>query len=500
MTKYILAIDQGTTSSRAIVYNENLEIVGTGQQIFPQHFPSPSWVEHDLDDIWHSVEVSIKSAIASVRDSGFDVQKIVGIGITNQRETFGVWERATSRPVGRAIVWQCRRSANICDRLKKTSAAKTLETLSGLKVDPYFSGTKLKWMLDEDKDLRARAKAGELAFGTMDTFLLWKLSSGDVHATDVSNASRTLLMDIKTLKWSDKALKILGIPQSLLPEIKDSDAVFGVTRGLGYLPDKIPICGILGDQQAALFGQACFVPGEAKITYGTGAFFLLNTGTKICRTKAGVSTVAWRVQGKTTYALEGSVFIAGAAVQWLRDGLKLFQNSSDIENLAKEASDNDGVFFIPALSGLGAPYWEANARGLIGGLTRRSTKAHVARACLEGIAHSIGDTFEQLVRDSSKKLLRLKVDGGASLNGLLLQAQADYLQSKIQRPRDIESTARGAASLAALSIGLVSKMTELESKNPVVHDVAPQMKKSQVLAERKLWQKRVKALVELSKT
>lgn len=493
--KYILAIDQGTTSSRAILYNENLAIVGTGQQAFPQHFPQPSWVEHDLGELWNSVELSIKAAIQSVSDPAFDVQKIVALGITNQRETFGLWERASSEPAGRAIVWQCRRSAEICAKLKKSGKAKTLEKITGLKVDPYFSGTKLHWWLESNSSLYKRAQAGELAFGTMDSFLMWKLSCGDIHATDVSNASRTMLMDLKTLEWSEAALKILKVPAELLPRIEASDAVFGVTRGLGYLPDNIPICGVLGDQQAALFGQACFGVGEAKITYGTGAFFLINTGAKIRRTKSGLSTVAWRVGGKTVYALEGSVFIAGAAVQWLRDGLKLFHTSSEIEILAAECSDSDGVFFIPALSGLGAPYWVPEAKGLLGGLTRRSTKAHVARACLEGIAHSVADTFGQLVVDSKSRLKRLKVDGGASMNELLLQAQADYLQCVVARPRDIESTARGAASLAALTIGILSTQKELEQKNPLDVEVKPKMKSAESKKLRSIWQRRVKALI-----
>jgi len=493
--KYILAIDQGTTSSRAIIYNEHLKVVSVGQEAFPQHFPKANWVEHNLNELWTSVEHAIQIALKNAKDSEFDVQKIVGIGITNQRETFGLWDRSTGLPLGRAIVWQCRRSAPLCDKLRKSGKSKIIENLTGLKTDPYFSGTKLSWVLDSDKNFRRRAENGELAFGTIDTFLMWKLSSGDIHSTDVSNASRTMLMNLKNCQWDKKMLSLLKVPRELLPKIEDSDAVFGVTRGLKFLPDNIPICAVLGDQQAALFGQNCITPGTAKITYGTGAFFLVNTGSKIRKTKAGVSTVAWRIKGKTNYALEASVFIAGAAVQWLRDGLKMIEKSSEIESLAQACDHSDGVFFIPALSGLGAPHWFPDAKGLIGGLSRRSTKAHIARACLEGIAHSIADTFSLLIKDSKVSLKNLRVDGGASLNPVLLQAQADYLQSKVERPKDIESTARGVAGLAALSLGLFSKASELKKSNPLDAEVKPQMKKSEVKKLRALWERRVKALI-----
>ena len=496
MTKYVLAIDQGTTSSRALIYDENLAIVGQGSEAFPQHFPKTDWVEHDLEEIWNSVRNSVNKAAGSVKIPGFSRAQIAAIGITNQRETFGVWNRGNSKAVARAIVWQCRRSADICQKLRKVPAGKKLATLSGLVIDPYFSGTKLKWLFDQNKELRVQAKNGELAFGTIDTFLMWRLSSGDIHSTDVSNASRTLMMDLKTCKWSDFALKTLGVPAAMLPQICDSDEMFGVTRGLDFLPDNIPICGVLGDQQAALFGQACLNPGEAKITYGTGAFFLLNTGHKIRRTKAGLSTVAWRIDGKTSYALEGSVFIAGAAVSWMRDGLKMISRSSEIEELARGVADSDGVFFIPALSGLGAPDWAPQAKGLLGGLTRRSVRGHVARACLEGIANSIGDTFDVLVRDSGTKLKKLRADGGASLNGILLQAQSDVLQTRIERPVDIESTARGAASLAAFSGGILERANELAAKNPLAAEVKPRISKKQAQELHKLWRRRVEAMLK----
>ena len=493
--KFVLAIDQGTTSSRAVIYDSDLKVVAHSGAEFPQYYPQADWVEHDLGEIWTSVTTSIKKAVDQFERAGFEASDIVGIGITNQRETFGLWDRKNGEPVHRAIVWQCRRSAAICEKLKKSASAKTLQRITGLVVDPYFSGTKTKWLLDTDKKIRDRVKNEELAFGTMDTFLIWKLTAGEVHSTDVTNASRTLFMDLKTRKWSVPALKILGIPESLLPKIESSDAVFGVTRGLRFLPDNIPICGVLGDQQAALFGQACFKPGEGKVTYGTGAFYLLNTGSKILRSRSGLTTMAWEINKKPVYALEGSVFIAGAAVQWLRDNLEMFPSSSDIQRLAESVPDSDGVFFIPALSGLGAPDWAPEARGLIGGLTRRSNKNHVARACLEGIAHSVGDGFEGLVKDSGMKLKKLRADGGAAANGLLLQIQANILQTRIQRPKDLESTARGAASMAALSLGLIKNTSDLAEKNPITLDVTPQVSGKDAKAKKEIWARRKKALL-----
>jgi len=493
--RYVLAIDQGTTSSRCVIYNQRLEIVGQGQEAFPQHFPKADWVEHDLGEIWASVLSATLSALASVPQRDFDPSKIVAIGITNQRETFGIWDRKSHDPMGRAIVWQCRRSSDICKKLAKTVAGRKLTTLTGLVLDPYFSGTKLKWWLAHDATIARRAKAGELAFGTMDTFLIWKLTGGASHVTDVTNASRTLLMDLKSRQWSTHALKTLGVPMALLPSILDSNAPFGVTKGLSFLPDGIPICGVLGDQQAALFGQACFRPGDGKVTYGTGAFLLLNTGSDIKRTKNGVSTVAWSINGKPVYALEASVFIAGAAVQWLRDGLKLISRSADIEPLARSVSDSDGVFFVPALSGLGSPHWAPHARGLLGGLTRRTQQGHVARATLEGIAASVGDSFDGLARDAGTKIRSLRVDGGAAANDLLLEEQANYLQVKIERPRDLESTARGAASMAALGSGLISNLDNLRQSNPVAKTVAPSISRKQSHTRKEIWKRRVRALI-----
>ncbi len=494
--RYILAIDQGTTSSRAILYTEDFEVKGLGQSPFPQHFPKTDWVEHDLGELWTSVTKSVEDCLASVKEPTFSKSQIVAIGITNQRETFGLWNKVSGQPVGRAIVWQCKRSADLCDRLRSTPAAKKLASISGLVVDPYFSGTKLRWWLENDRSVAAQAKAGELAFGTMDTYLIWKLTKGASHVTDTTNASRTMMMDLRKLSWSAEALKILKVPMGILPRILPSDAPFGVTRGLGFLPDGIPICGVLGDQQAALFGQECLKEGQAKVTFGTGAFFLLNTGTTPKKTKNGVSTVAWSVKGKTVYAVEGSVFISGAAVQWLRDGLGIFSKSSEVETLAANVESSDGVFFIPALSGLGAPYWAPRAKGLIGGLTRRSTKAHLARATLEAMAASVADAIEGLARDAKLRIRTLRVDGGASSNRILLQHQADLMRTELFRPKDLESTARGAAYAAALGSGLLKRAEDILGKNVVELRIVPRMKPAESKKIFGLWKSRVRAALK----
>ncbi len=499
---YVLAIDQGTTSSRAIIYNSLFKTVASHSQVFPQHFPTADRVEHDLSEIWSSVKSSVVGAVkkAAELDPEFSAEKLLCIGITNQRETFGVWNKQTHQPVAPAIVWQCRRSAPLCQKLRKTTAGKKLAKLTGLVLDPYFSGTKLAWFFKENPTLLSHAKSGELAFGNIDTFLIWKLSNGESHKTDVSNASRTMLMDLAKCRWSAEALKTLGLPATLLnngflPEITDSDGFFGVTRGLDFLPDNIPISGVLGDQQAALFGQECFNVGEGKSTYGTGAFILVNTGPKLKRSKNALSTVAWTLQGKTSYALEASVFIAGAAVSWLRDGLGIIKASSEMEALASTVPDSDGVFFIPALSGLGSPHWRPEARGLIGGLSRRSNKAHIVRACLEGIASSIGDVFEGIEKDSGKKLRELRVDGGATANNLLLQMQADFIQANVVRRVDLESTARGAAYMAALGSGLVQSLVDVIGKNPIERSFKPQIKSTQSKQLKQVWRRRVQGLM-----
>lgn len=489
---YIVAIDQGTTSSRVFVYNENLEVISVGQRPFQQFFPKAGWVEHDLEEIWASVVESLKDALAKVTDPAFTVKKVVAIGITNQRETFGLWDRTTHKPLHKAIVWQDKRSMEFCNKLKKTSQGKALEKITGLVLDPYFSGSKLSLLLKEIGNKK------NVAFGTIDSFLLWKLSNGTAHATDVSNASRTLLMDLKTLSWSKDALKTLKVSADILPQILDSDANFGRSKGLELLPDGIPIHGMIGDQQSALFGQQCFEKGQAKITYGTGAFMLVNTGSKIERKKGALSTVAWTCGNKTSYALESSVFISGAAVQWLRDGLKMISKSSEVEALAKSVDDSDGVFFIPALSGLGSPYWVPEARGMIGGLTRGSTQAHVARACLEGIAHSVAATFESISDPKSPKAL-IRVDGGASQNNLLMQMQADLLQRTLERPRDVETTVRGAAAMAALGVGLMKKET-LSQKKDVDYVFKAKISRAESKTKKQEWNKRVKALISFSKS
>jgi glycerol kinase len=485
---FILAIDQGTTSSRALIYNARFERIGVGQKAFSQHFPQPGWVEHDLNEIWESVVSSIKEAISSVSDASFSPSKIAAIGITNQRETYGLWDKTTGKAVSRAVVWQDRRSSDYCRKLQKSSAAKKIIELTGLVLDPYFSGTKLSLQL------RGLESSQNLAFGNIDTYLLWRLSAGKSHATDVSNASRTLLMNLKTLEWDPFLLKTFNVPSAILPKILPSDARFGETHGLNFLPDGIPIHGILGDQQAALFGQSCLEVGEAKITYGTGAFMLVNTGKKIVKSKGALSTVAWKYKNKTTYALESSVFIAGAAVQWLRDGLKMIANSTEVQELANTVESSEGVFFIPALSGLGSPYWVPEAKGLVGGLSRGSNRAHVARACLEGIAHSVADTFESL-KVSGKKIIR--VDGGASQNPILMQYQCDLLQRQLERPADVETTARGAAIMAALGVGLIDEATLKKQKDvgAIFKSKIPAKKAADL---KKVWARRVKALIQMS--
>ena len=488
--KYVLSIDQGTTSSRVIIYNSQFEKVGVGQKTFQQYFPQPGFVEHDAEEIWQSVLTSLQEAIKNVKDPEFSVKKIAAIGITNQRETFVLWDKKTSQPLGKAIVWQDRRSSDFCHKLKKNKAGKKIESLTGLVLDPYFSGSKLSLALKQIPQKQ------DIAFGNIDTFLLWKLTAGAAHATDVSNASRTLLMNLKSLSWDPFILKNLKIPSHILPEIKDSDAEFGKTKNLKIIPDGIPINGILGDQQAALFGQSCFDAGDSKITYGTGAFMLTNVGPKILRSKGALSTVAWKQGGKCLYALETSVFIAGAAVQWLRDGLKIFDQSSKIEGLANEVKSSEGVFFIPALSGLGSPYWVPEARGLIGGLTRGSTQAHVARACLEGIAHSVADTFESLSQKKNSSIIR--VDGGASQNNLLMSYQASLLQKTLERPKDVETTARGAAMMAALGAKLVT-LAELKKQKDTDMKYSPSIKAKEAQKAKALWTQRVKALILMSK-
>lgn len=455
---YVMSIDQGTTSTTVLIVDETLRVCASASREFPQCYPNPDWVEHRPDDIWQSVLSAIGEVIAKARIDALD---IVAIGITNQRETTVIWDRKTQQPIYNAIVWQCRRTAPFCTKLKEDGLESLIRQKTGLLCDPYFSATKIRWILDHT-DAQKRAEAGELAFGTIDTWLLNQLTGGEVHATDPSNASRTLLMDLETLDWSDDLLKIFNIPKALLPKIMPNAAIYGKTRKVPGLPDGIPIAGMAGDQQAALFGQMCFRAGEAKCTFGTGAFLLLNTGNEIVRSKHGLlSTCAWKLGDETTYALEGSAFVAGALVQWLRDSLGIIQTSAEVETLARTVEDEASVIVVPALTGLGAPYWRPDARGSITGLTRATTKAHIARAALMGIAQQNTDLLEAMTCDLKKSLTSLKVDGGASINDLLMQMQADLLNCTLYRPECLQTTALGAAMLASIGVGIFHALDDL---------------------------------------
>jgi glycerol kinase len=450
MSKFVLALDQGTTSSRAIVFDRSGKAVSTAQQEFPQIFPGPGHVEHDPEAIWSTQLATAKEAIARAGISALD---LAAIGVTNQRETTVLWEKATGKPIANAIVWQSRVTAPICDQLKAAGHESTFRKKTGLVVDAYFSGTKIKHLLDSYDGLRSRAAKGEVLFGTIDSFLIWRLTGGKVHVTDVSNASRTLIFNIHTMEWDEELLKLLDIPRAMLPEVRSSSEVYGQTDP-ELFGAAVPVAGVAGDQQAALFGQACFEPGSAKNTYGTGCFMLLNTGPKPVPSDKGLlTTIAWQIGGKTTYALEGSVFVAGAAVQWLRDGLKAIKASADVEKLMAEVHDTDGVYLVPAFVGLGAPYWDPRARGVIVGLTRNTQMAHVARAAVDAMAYQTRDVLEAMQAESNLPLTTLKVDGGAAANAMLLQFQADLLNVTVRRPVVPETTALGAAYLAGLAVG-----------------------------------------------
>ena len=469
--KYILALDQGTTSSRAILFNHDGGIVATAQKEFRQIFPKPGWVEHDAQEIWATQAGVASEVLHKARAKAADV---AAIGITNQRETTVVWDRKTGKPICNAIVWQDRRTASICDKLRAQKLDKLIQRKTGLVVDAYFSATKVQWILENVKGAKARAAKGELAFGTIDSWLLWNLTGGKVHATDVSNASRTMLYDIRKGTWDDELLKIFGVPRSMLPEVRDSSGEFGVTALLG---GSIPICGIAGDQQSALFGQICTKPGMVKNTYGTGCFMLMNTGTKPINSKNKLlTTVAWRIKGRTEYALEGSVFIAGAAIQWLRDGLGIIRQSADVEALAASVPDTGGVYLVPAFAGLGAPHWDAYARGTLVGMTRGTTAAHIARAALEGIALQVMDILKAMEADAGIKLKELRVDGGACVNNLLMQLQCDLLGVPVVRPKVNETTALGAACLAGLAVGYWKNLADIARHWQVDRKFKPAMK------------------------
>lgn len=488
MSKYILALDQGTTSSRAILFDKNGAIFATSQKEFTQFFPKSGWVEHDPIEIW---KTQLEVAQVVLKENGIAAQDVAAIGITNQRETTVVWDRKTGKPIYNAIVWQDRRTADFCDQLKADGLEEDIRSRTGLVVDAYFSGTKVKWILDNVSGARKRAEAGELAFGTIDSWLIWNLTNGAAHVTDYSNASRTLVYNINELKWDEKLLNAMDIPASVLPQVKDSSAVYGKTEK-SLFGGEIAIAGIAGDQQAALFGQACFEPGMAKNTYGTGCFMLMNTGDKPVKSKQGLlTTIAWGLDGKVEYALEGSVFIAGAAIQWLRDGLKMIDESPDSEYFAMKVENTDGVYVVPAFAGLGAPYWDMYARGAMFGLTRGTTKQHIIRATLESLAYQTKDVLDAMQKDSEITLNALRVDGGACANDLLMKFQADILQTDVQRPEVIETTALGAAYLAGIAVGFYKK--EQISKNWAIdRTFSPKMSEADSRTHYQGWQKAVK--------
>lgn len=486
MTAFLLAIDQGTTGSTVVVVSATGEVLGRATREFPQHFPKPGWVEHDVGEIWKSVLGSLSAALEGARVHPSDC---AGIGITNQRETTVVWDRKTGAPIHRAIVWQDRRTSARCAELKQSGAEATFRARTGLVLDPYFSGTKVEWILNNVDGARQRADNGELAFGTIDSLLIYKLTAGRTHVTDATNASRTLLFDINRLHWDTELAQTLNVPLSMLPEVRTSSEVYGHTVGVPGLPDGIPIAGIAGDQQAALFGQTCFQIGDAKCTYGTGAFQLMNTGNNPMVSSHGLlTTVAWTIGSEVTYALEGSAFIAGAAVQWLRDQLGIIKSAREIEPLAASVESSGDVVFVPALAGLGAPYWDPDARGLITGLTRGSSAAHLARATLEGIAFQIADLSKAMVLDAGHPLARLRVDGGASTNNLLMQFQADLLGIDVDRPSCIETTALGAAYLAGLAVGVFADRAAVEKAHRIDKTYHCNMNEAERTAHLARWQ------------
>jgi len=489
MKEYILSLDQGTTSSRAIIFDHNGLPVAAAQKEFTQHFPKPGWVEHDPEEIW-STQAGV--ALEAITKAGLESDNIAAIGITNQRETTIVWNRKTGKPVYNAIVWQDRRTSDFCDQLKIEEQSRTILEKTGLIIDAYFSATKIRWILENVKDARKLAEAGQLAFGTIDSWLVWNLTKGKLHITDVSNASRTMLFNIHSLKWDEELLKIFNIPAGMLPEVRSSSEVYGKTSGL--FASDIPVAGIAGDQQAALFGQMCIEPGMVKNTYGTGCFMVMNTGNKPIVSKSKLlTTVAWKIGEETQYALEGSIFIAGAVVQWLRDGLGIIKKSGDVEKLAAKVKDSDGVYFVPAFAGLGAPYWNQNARGTIVGLTRGSTSAHIARAALDSIAYQTLEVLLAMQKDSGIDIRELRVDGGATVNNQLMQFQSDLLQAKVVRPKITETTALGAAYLAGLAVKYWSDINEIKQQWQMDHTFSPEIEKGNTLSLINGWHRAVNA-------
>lgn len=489
MEKYILSFDAGTTSSRAIIFNKKGQIINVAQKEFQQIYPKAGWVEHDPMEIWASQSGVAREVLEM---SAIRPDQIVGIGITNQRETTIVWDKNTGKPVYNAIVWQCRRTASYCERLKEKGWIDKIRDKTGLVLDAYFSATKIAWILDNVEGAREKAERGDLLFGTVDTWLVWNLTRGKVHVTDYSNASRTMLFNIKDLKWDDEILEALNIPRSMMPEVKDSSCIYGYTDEHTYGGARIPIAGIAGDQQAALFGQNCFKPGMVKNTYGTGCFVLMNTGQEMIRSKNGLlTTIAWGIDGKVSYALEGSVFIAGAAIQWLRDELRLVYDSPQSEYYANKIEDTDGVVVVPAFTGLGAPYWDMYARGGIFGLTRGTKREHLVRATLESLAYQSKDVIEAMQEDAKIPLAYLRVDGGASANNFLMQFQADMLNTEVHRPRTLETTSLGAAYLAGLAVGYWKDLDEISEDFSIDRTFKPQMRQEKRDKNYKYWKKAI---------
>ncbi|MDO7906387.1 glycerol kinase GlpK [Paenibacillus sp. JX-17] len=489
--QYILSLDQGTTSSRAILFNKQGEIVYTAQHEFPQYFPHPGWVEHNANEIWSSVLAVMASCLT---ESGVRAQQIAGIGITNQRETTVVWDRQTGRPIYHALVWQSRQTADICENLKQQGLDDLFRSKTGLLIDPYFSGTKVKWILDHVEGARERAERGELLFGTIDTWLIWKLSGGKVHVTDYSNAARTLMYNIHELSWDRELLGILDVPEAMLPEVRPSSEVYGRTASYHFFGQEVPIAGAAGDQQAALFGQACIHKGMIKNTYGTGCFMLMNTGeTPVVSDHGLITTIAWGLDGKVQYALEGSIFVAGSAIQWLRDGLRMFRESKDSEAYASRVTSTEGVYLVPAFVGLGSPYWDSDVRGAVFGLTRGTTKEHFIRAALEALAYQTRDVLSAMEIDTGMPVQSLRVDGGAVMNNFLMQFQSDLLGVPVERPRIHETTALGAAYLAGLAVGYWSGLDEICGHTHVEREFTPAMSQEESDALYSGWQKAVQA-------
>lgn len=491
MEKFILSLDQGTTSSRAILFNKNGEIHYTSQKEFTQHFPNPGWVEHDANEIWGSILAVIAGALS---ESNVKPEQIAGIGITNQRETTVVWDKETGTPIYNAIVWQSRQTSDICEDLKEKGYVDLFRQKTGLLIDAYFSGTKVKWILDHVEGARERAERGELLFGTIDTWLIWKLSGGRAHVTDYSNASRTLMYNIHELKWDEELLEILDVPKAMLPEVRPSSEVYGYTIDYHFFGKEVPIAGAAGDQQAALFGQACFESGMAKNTYGTGCFMLMNTGEKAVQSEHGLlTTIAWGLNGKVEYALEGSIFVAGSAIQWLRDGLRMLKNAKDSEEYATKVASTDGVYVVPAFVGLGTPYWDSDVRGAVFGLTRGTSKEHFVRATLESLAYQTKDVLSAMEADSRIVLKKLRVDGGAVKNNFLMDFQSDLLNVSVERPIVNETTALGAAYLAGLAVGYWESQEEIAKQWAVDRKFEPTMEEENRAELYDGWKKAVKA-------